>query len=262
MRYAEFRDELEDALQEAGLFLHSVDRPVETIELANTVRRWKVCIYRTAPRSAEPFHVSAEVSFYWTPFDAARAFTREEDLLIELFGRRKRPARTERRWTRVDLSLQASLPYGSTTPMPEVRVFGAWTASIEENVHGAFNEIEERNGRTVAVLGGSGDLQVQVHSKPDGILSLNSVAISGFRTVRLPRVWDDPERRNAERSPQIELGKMARTFKCTFDEWTKSVSELATWIRYSPPPHGAKPIEPWFDDQSEDDDDEGPETIH
>jgi hypothetical protein len=53
-----------------------------------------------------------------------------------------------------------------------------------------------------------------------------------------------------------------RTFKATLDEWTKNVSELATWIRYSPPPHEAKPIEPWFEDQSEDDDDGGPGTIH
>jgi hypothetical protein len=45
-----------------------------------------------------------------------------------------------------------------------------------------------------------------------------------------------------------------RTFKATLDEWMKSVSELATWIRYSPPPPGAKPIETWLEDQSEEDD--------
>jgi hypothetical protein len=77
----------------------------------------------------------------------------------------------------------------------------------------------------------------------------------------MPRVWDDTERHNTERTSQAELSRLARTFKATFDEWTKSVSELATWIRYSPPPPGARPIEPWFDDQSEDDDG-GPETIH
>jgi hypothetical protein len=260
MRYAEFRDQLEDALQGVGLF--GVDRCVETIDLADTGRHWKVNIYRAAPRSAEPFHVSAEISFYWTPADAARAHTCEEDLLTELIGRRKRPARTERRWKRVDLSLRASLPYGSTTSMPEPRVFGAWTSSVEERVHEAFSEIEERNGRIVAVLGGHGDLEVQVHSKSDGVASLRAVTISGFRIVRVPRVWDDPDRREAERSPQVELGRMARTFKATFDDWTKNVSELATWIRYSPPPPGTKPIEPWFEDQSDDDDDGGPETIH
>jgi hypothetical protein len=45
------------------------------------------------------------------------------------------------------------------------------------------------------------------------------------------------------------------------DDWTDKVCALATWIRYAPPPPGAKPIEPWFDDESEDDDD-GPETKH
>lgn len=262
MRYAEFRDQLEDALQGIGLFFHRVDRPVETIDLADTGRHWKVYIYRAAPPSAEPFHVSAEISFYWTPADAARAHTCEEDLLTELIGRRKRPARTERRSKRVDLSLRASLPYGSTTSMPEPRVFGAWTSSVEERVHAAFSEIEERNGRIVAVLAGHGDLEVQVRSKSDGVASLSAVTISGFRIVRVPRVWDDPDRREAERSPQVELGRMARTFKATFDDWTKNVSELAAWIQYSPPPPGAKPIEPWFEDQSDDDDDGGPETIH
>lgn len=51
--------------------------------------------------------------------------------------------------------------------------------------------------------------------------------------------------------------------KATLDEWTKSVSELATWIRYAPPAAGAKPVEPWFEDLREDDDnDGGPETIN
>lgn len=63
----------------------------------------------------------------------------------------------------VDLKLHASLPYGSTTPMPEPRVLGGWIASIEQKVHAAFTEIEERNGRIVAVLGGHGDLEVQIH---------------------------------------------------------------------------------------------------
>jgi hypothetical protein len=66
-------------------------------------------------------------------------------------------------------------------------------------------------------------------------------------------------RPRASRGAHVEIGRLARTFKITLDEWTQSVSELATWIRYSPPPPGAKPVEPWFEDQAEDDG--GPETI-
>jgi hypothetical protein len=142
------------------------------------------------------------------------------------------------------------------------RVFAAWTTSIVEKAHAAFSEIEERNGHIVAVLGAHGDLQVEVRCKPDGIVSLKGVAISGFRMVRVPRVWDDPGRREAERDPHAELARLAGTFEATLGEWTKSISVLATWIRYSPPPPGAKPIEPWFEDEPEDDDDRGPETIH
>ncbi len=262
MRYAEFRDRLEDALQEAGLFFHDADRRVETIDLADTVRSWKVYVRRAAPRSAQPFDVSAEIGFEWGPVDAARAYTCEEDLLTELVGRRRRPTRTERRWTRIDLSLHASLPYGSTTSIPEPHVFGAWTASVVEKADAALTDTEEKKGRMVAVLGGHGGVEVQGHCKPDGVVSLKAVAISGFRTVRVPRVWDNPERREAEKGPRDELRRLARRFNAALDEWTKSVSELATWIRYSPPPPGAKPVEPWFEDQSEDDEDGGPETTH
>src|SRR5438094_146346 len=101
---------------------------VETIALADPARRWKVHIIRPAPRSAEPFQVSAEIGFDWTPVDAARAYTCEEYLLIQPIGRRRRPTKTERRWRRVDLTLRANLPYGSTTSMPEPHVFGAWGA--------------------------------------------------------------------------------------------------------------------------------------
>jgi hypothetical protein len=262
VRYDEFRDRLEDALQDAGFFFRHADRRVETIDLANTVRSWKVHVYRTAPLSADPFDVSAEIGFEWSPVDAARAYTTEEDLLTELVGRRRRPIRTERRWTRIDLSLHARLPFGSRTSMPESRVFGSWTASVVKKADEAFTDIEEKKGRIAAVLGGHGDVEVQADCKPDGVVSLTAVTVSGFRMVRVPRVWDNPDRREAGRGSRENLGRLARGFKTAFDEWTKSVSELATWIRYSPPPPGAKAVAPWVAEQSEDDSDGGPETKH
>ena len=86
MRYDEFRDQLEAALQRNSLHFHSLQR-VETIELANIVRHWKVSVHAAAPPSAEPFHVSAEIGFAWSPFVAARAYTHEEDLLMESLAR-------------------------------------------------------------------------------------------------------------------------------------------------------------------------------
>ena len=260
MRYAEFRDRLEGALRQEGLLFHGADRRVEMIDLEDSVRRWKVRVHRTTPINAEPFNVSAAIEFEWSPVDAARAYTCEEDLLTEIVGRRTRLPRTERRWTRVDLSLHATLPYGSTTAIPAPQVWDGWTATVVEFADTAFTQVEEKRGRVVAVLGGHGDLEVQARCSSTGLVFLSAITISGFRMVRVPRVWDSPERRAVEADSNREFGRLARTFKTALDAWTESVSGLATWIRYSPPPPDAKPVEPFFDDEP--DDDGGPETMH
>ena len=61
MRYAEFRDRLEGALRQEGLLFHGADRRVETIDLEDSVRRWKVRVHRTTPINAEPFNVFAAI---------------------------------------------------------------------------------------------------------------------------------------------------------------------------------------------------------
>lgn len=104
--------------------------------------------------------------------------------------------------------------------------------------------------------------ELRARSNPDGVVSLNAIAMAGFRLVRVPRIWDNPERRATEADSHAELSRLARTFTAALDQWTESISALATWIRYSPPPPGAKPAESWFDQWSEDDDDGGPDTRH
>ena len=107
--------------------------------------------------------------------------------------------------------------------MPEPHLFGAWTASVVETADAVFTDTEQKKGRIAAVLGGHGDLEVQAHRKPDGVVFLKSLAISGFLTIRVPRVWDDSERRVAERDPRDELGRLARRFKTAtaLDEWSE-----------------------------------------
>ena len=140
-----------------------------------------------------------------------------------LSGRRKRPPRIERRWTRVDLSLHASLPYGSTTSIPERHALGGWAAAVVEKADAAFTHVDEKGGRVVAVLGGHGDLELQTHCGPNGLVSLSAVAISGFRMVCVPRVWDSPERRAVETDPRRELSRLVRTFKTALNDWTESI---------------------------------------
>lgn len=59
------------------------------------------------------------------------------------------------------------------------------------------------------------------------------------------------------RTWQVNVYRAARDDTKPFD-----VSAV-TRVRYSPPLPGAKPTGPWFDNQSEDDDDDGgPDTLH
>lgn len=149
-------------------------------------------------------------------------------------GRPRRPPRIERRWTRVDLSLHASLPYGSTASIPERQAFGGWAAAVVEKADAAFTHVEEQGGRVVAVLGGHGDLELQTRCGLGGLVSLSAVALSGFRMVRVARVWDNPERRAAETDSRREFSRLARTFKTALNDWTESICALATWIRVLP----------------------------
>ncbi len=109
MRYDEFRDRLQNALRQTGLFFQHAGS-AETMELANASRHWEGYVRRASLEELEPFHVSAKVTFEWSPVDAARAYTCEEDLLTELLGRKQRYPKTRQRWTRVDLALRATLP--------------------------------------------------------------------------------------------------------------------------------------------------------
>jgi len=261
MRYDEFRDQLQDALHEAGLFSKHVDRPTEVIDLASADRRWKIYVYRDAPESVKPFHVSAKISFRWSAANAARGRTCEEDLLTELLGRRIRLPKTQRRWIRVDLELYATLPYGSTTPIPDPQVFSSWTGSVGEKLDKLLTDFQERQGRVVAVMGSREEAKIEAKCKAEGDLSLAGISVSAFQLVRAPRVWDDPGRREAEKGNGKEVARVAWRFKEALDEWISSVAELGNWIRYSPPPPEAKRLEPWFEDEEEEEEG-GPETIH
>ena len=68
--------------------------PTETIDLSTTTRRCKAAAGGFIPQPAEPFHVSASVSFRWNPFESARTFTTEEDLVTELLGCDEDPPET------------------------------------------------------------------------------------------------------------------------------------------------------------------------
>jgi hypothetical protein len=260
MRYDEFRDQLQIALHNVGLFGQRLGNPTETIELESTERRWKV--YIIGPSDTDPFHITAKIAFSWNPFNTARSYTCEEDLLEELLGRTKSSSKTEPRFTRVDLELTATLPHGSMSALPDTQTFGSWSESTQQKLDKIFRESKWRQGRLVAVLGALEELRIESRCDSSGRLSIAGVSIAGFRMIRLPRVWDDPDRRDAEKSAAAELARLAEKFKYSLEEWRTAIAELSRWIRYTPPPADASQVEPLIDDQEDEDESGGPETIH
>jgi len=234
MRYNEFREKLLDALKEGGLFAGTVDNTTETIDLAENARHWKLCIARSGRPDMEPFHVSAKISFDWSPCDSARSHICEEDLLLELLGQKKRDLNTAQRFKRVDLELYAGLPYGSSAPIPDPQVLAAWTDSVNETLDKLLVEIKERQNQVIAVLGGREEVLIEARCEAGGMLSLKGLSVGGFRLVRVPRAWDDPDRREAEKGADNELARLAQRFKGAMDEWTRSIADLAKLVRYMP----------------------------
>jgi len=253
MRYDEFRDRCQTALRTARL-LSAHDRPEETIDLTTTARKWRIHLL---PRAVAPFHAGATISFHWDPFDAARSYTCEEDLLTELFGRRAGRS-TQPRLVRVDIAFSAALPYGSTTPIPAPDVWGPWVASMEEKLDEALTTKRRRKD---AIDAWRGDLEIEGRTSPDGAFSLHGMSVAAFEMIVVPRIWDDPKRRAREASVDARIDGLAKRFRGAVDTWTASVGELVKWLRYAPGPRRPSSRrgrgEPFPDDGGA-----GPETTH
>jgi len=54
--------------------------------------------------------------------------------------------------------------------------------------------------------------------------------------IVVPRIWDDPKRREREASAGKEIDGLAERFRGALDAWTASVGELVKWLRYAPAP--------------------------
>jgi hypothetical protein len=253
MRYDEFRDRWQAALRTARVLSHH-DRAEETIDLTSTGRRWRVHVLG---QPVEPFHAGATISFRWDPFESARSYTCEEDLLTDLVGRRAARS-TQPRLVRVDITFRATLPYGSTTPMPAPDVWAPWVASVEEKLDTALTGRRRRKGAEIAWRG---DLEIDGRSTPDGVFSVQGMSVSAFEMIVVPRIWDDPRRRAREASADKQIDGLAVCFRGALDAWTASVGELVRWLQYAPGPSRARArgrrSEPFPDDG-----DAGPETMH
>ena len=224
MHYNEFRDAFLRSVRAAGLA--SEFGPTETIDLTTTTRLWQAAVGGFTRQPAEPFHVSALVSFRWNPFESARTYTTEEDLVTELLGRDEDPPETMPRHLRTDLVLRATLPYDSRTPMPDRRIWRSWSLTVDDALAPFLStDAAEHEGGCIIVMGWRGTVEADSRCSAEGELCLSAVSLPSWQAVVPPRIRDavDDE---PEGDIERQLEKLATRYRSAYDAWKDSVAEL------------------------------------
>ena len=251
MRYEGFRDRWQAALRSQQL-LFLGDHADEAIDLGTMSRRWKVHLL---PRDVGPFTVGATIGFRWSPVEAARSYTNEEDLLTELFGRRRPGKATQPRLVRVDLGCRAGLPYGSTTPLPSPETWLAWLESVEEAIQDALTPRRKTKGH----ISWCGSVELEGRTAPHGSFSLSALKLPAFEMVAVPRIWDDSRRRDKEPTGVKPIVELAKRFSDAVEQWRTSLGELVKWLEHRPAP---RPPRPPRGGRPRGGPGPGPETVH
>jgi len=203
----------------------------ETLDLGTMDREYAVYLAPLARGIAEPFHVSASVSFSWCALLTARMATVEEDVLTELLGYEDaNGVNTEQPWVRIDISLRAGLEWDKSLPLPKS---GAWAEWVRETMV-RLERVEpivstdvasETSGGHHAVLAWQGDPQITVGCNPNGELRLQAVEVHAFQGVDVPRSWDDPER-TPDADPHEQLVSMFARVRAALHAWGEAMDHL------------------------------------
>jgi hypothetical protein len=224
MNYEQFRAVWNQALTEAGVGPHLFP-PAETVDLGNMDRTYQVYIHLPPSQEVKPFHVTARLSWTWDALQAARTATTEEDALMLFLGDERRWEDTERPWLRVDVRLRATLPRGSTLPLPQPTRWRDWLADVNERLEPLLSTGWETGDDELIVLAHRGEPEAEVRLAADGQLSLARVSLSAWEGINLPRQWDDPDRQRDEH-PYDQLADFIERVWEAMEEWNQSSARL------------------------------------
>jgi hypothetical protein len=224
MNYEQFRAIWYEALTEAGMWSYLAP-PTETVDLGNMSRTYQVYVHLAFSQEVKPFHVSARLRWTWDALQAARAETTEEDALMLLLGDERRHEDTEQPWLRVDVSLSATLPWGSPLPLPEPARWRAWLADVTERLEPLLPTDWETRDEEMAIFASRSEPEAEVQPAADGQLYLSGVKLSAWEGIHLPRQWDDPDRAR-DQDPYEQLADFVERVWEAMDEWNQSLVHL------------------------------------
>ncbi len=236
MNHESFRSAFEAALRSSGLRVFGLGGE-EQLELQKLDRIYRTAVEPIGGQDAEPFFVTAWLSWRWSALQTARANTTEEDVVTEMFGRDDRAAiGTEKPWIRIDITLKATLPYGKPMPMPPPPAMQQWfheTMTRLEQIEPLTPEEQVRDdedGR-LAVLGWQ-QAEPQVHAlcRPSGDLVLDGVELGAWQAIELPRILDDPDH-EPDPGPEEQLRAMFGRIRAALAAWMQALDHLRGYGR-------------------------------
>lgn len=240
LNYDEFLSAFMSALEESRL--HTIGLvPEEALGLHSADRTCTIGVEPFDREIGTPFHIAATISFRWDPIQTARSATCEEDLLAELLGREEGPGMETRRPSlRVDIKLRAGLPWGKGIPMPPAATWVLWGREALgrlEEIEPLVSEdvVRERPGEHDAILAWQGDPEIKVTCNALGELRLESISVSAFQAIELPRKWDDPER-EPDDGPSEQLRAMFARVRAALYAWGEVMDHLR------PANHSGRPV--------------------
>ena len=153
-------------------------------------------------------------------------------MLTELLGRqRAQKARTERPWLRIDIGLNATLPYGKPIPIPPRPTWAEWVREVT----GRLERIErlvpakafrKGKGGMLEVLAWHGEPTAEVTCAPGGELLLEGVAVAAWQALNLPRQEDDFEPK-PDANPGKQLTAMFKRVRSALHGWMEAMDHLS-----------------------------------
>jgi hypothetical protein len=222
MNYQEFRDLWHNALREARLQIPYPIGPTEQINLHNMSRSYELVIYGGVHPKSEPFHLTATIKWDWDATLSARYATTEEDMLMQIFGDFGiHTEDTVPPQLRMDVCLSAGVPYGIVYPMSGVVQWQRWVRQVSDELQLILPTGYDEDGGICAY---SDPIQASVKLLEDGRLNLESVTFKAWLAIKLPRQWDDPEKRDP--SPVGELQDFAIRIAKTMSAMENGLAHL------------------------------------
>jgi hypothetical protein len=194
MNYLEFRDLWHNALRAAHLHIPYPIGPTERINLRDMSRSYEVVLHGAPHSQCEPFHLVTTIEWNWEAMLSARYETTEEDMLMQIFGDFGiHDDDTVVPLLRIDVCLSAGVPYGTVYPMAVLAQWQRWVRQTSDELQSVLPTGYEEDG---AICAYSDPIQASVQLLEDGQLNLERVTFKAWQAIKLPREWDDPEKRD------------------------------------------------------------------